>query len=52
LNTGDIGMSGVKGGIIVEISLSYLILSENRYLQDIKVFARPIVICYSQILKV
>jgi hypothetical protein len=28
-------MSGIKGGKIPEISLSYLIISENRYLQDI-----------------
>jgi len=27
-------MSGIKGGIIVEISLSYLFVSGNRYLQD------------------
>jgi hypothetical protein len=29
-----------KQGIIIQISLSYLIMSENRYLQGIKVFAR------------
>ena len=28
-------MSGIKGGKIPEISLSYLIISENRYLQGI-----------------
>jgi hypothetical protein len=31
-------MSGIKGGKIPEISLSYLIISENRYLQDIAGF--------------
>jgi hypothetical protein len=28
-------MSGIKSGIIPEISLSYLFMSQNRYLQDI-----------------
>jgi len=28
-------MSGIKGGIISEIPISYLFLSGNRYLQDI-----------------
>ncbi len=30
------GMSEIKGGIIVEISLSHLFVNENRYLQDIQ----------------
>ena len=29
-------MSGIKGGIIPEISLSYLTVTENRYLQDVR----------------
>jgi hypothetical protein len=33
-------MSGIKGGKIPEISLSYLIISENRYLQGIWCRAR------------
>jgi len=42
LNTGDIGrMSELKGRIIFEISLTYLIMSENRYLQGITVFYTP-----------